>query len=259
MVLKRKKIKTICPGSFSTSLEQFLGTAIVHGKVPRIKLYLQHVGCVFSSIDTCSATQFKSRFIWAIGSCPCQPNADLLSWLQGCLFRHGGLSQEWCGGGAKGLKVGLTSNSLITVKWPESPNRIRPTFRISLILLKQVRKKKSNTICYRLYVESKIWHRWTCLQKRNRFTDIENRLVVAKGKGEGSGMDWVFGVSRYKLFHSEWISNEVLLYSTGNYIQSLGIEHDGRKYEKKNVYIHVWQDYYAIQQKLTQHCKSTIL
>ena len=35
----------------------------------------------------------------------------------------------------------------------------------------------------------------------------------------------------------EWISNEVLLYSTGNYIQSLGIEYDGGYYEKKNVCI----------------------
>ena len=47
------------------------------------------------------------------------------------------------------------------------------------------------------------------------------------GRG-GSGMDWEVGVSRCKLLHLEWISNEVLLYSTGNYIQSLGIEHDGR-------------------------------
>ena len=31
-----------------------------------------------------------------------------------------------------------------------------------------------------------------------------------------------------KLLHFEWISNEVLLYSTGNHIQSLGIEHNGR-------------------------------
>ena len=41
-------------------------------------------------------------------------------------------------------------------------------------------------------------------------------------------MDWQFRVNRGKLLHLEWISNEVLLYSTGNYIQSLGIEHDGR-------------------------------
>ena len=47
-------------------------------------------------------------------------------------------------------------------------------------------------------------------------------------QGGGSGMDWEFGVSRCKLLHLEWISDEVLLYSTGNYIQSLGIDHDGK-------------------------------
>ena len=36
--------------------------------------------------------------------------------------------------------------------------------------------------------------------------------------GGGSGMDWEFGVSRYKLLHLEWISDEILLYNTGNYI-----------------------------------------
>ena len=40
-------------------------------------------------------------------------------------------------------------------------------------------------------------------------------------------MDWESGVSICKLLHLEWISNEVLLYSTGNYIQSLGIDQDG--------------------------------
>ena len=30
---------------------------------------------------------------------------------------------------------------------------------------------------------------------------------------------------------------EVLLCSTGNYIQSLGIDHDGRQYKKGNAYI----------------------
>ena len=53
-----------------------------------------------------------------------------------------------------------------------------------------------------------------------------HRLVVAGG--ERGQMDGEFGVSRCKLLHLEWMSNEVLLYSTGNYIPSLGIEHDGR-------------------------------
>ena len=57
---------------------------------------------------------------------------------------------------------------------------------------------------------------------------MENRLVVAKWEKSGIGMDWEFGVSRYKLLHLEWISNETLLYSIGNCVQPLGIEHDGR-------------------------------
>ena len=38
-----------------------------------------------------------------------------------------------------------------------------------------------------------------------------------QGVEGGSGMDWEFGVNRYKLLPLEWISNEILLYSTGNY------------------------------------------
>ena len=53
-----------------------------------------------------------------------------------------------------------------------------------------------------------------------------DQIVVAKGMG--SGMDWLFGVCICKLLHLEWVSNEVLLYGTENYIQCLGLEHDGR-------------------------------
>ena len=38
----------------------------------------------------------------------------------------------------------------------------------------------------------------TYLQKSNRLTDTENRLVVAEGEGGGGRMDWEFGMSRYK-------------------------------------------------------------
>ena len=46
-------------------------------------------------------------------------------------------------------------------------------------------------------------------------------------QGGGSVMDWECGVCRCKLLHLEWIKNEILLYSTGNCIQSLVMEHDG--------------------------------
>ena len=39
-----------------------------------------------------------------------------------------------------------------------------------------------------------------------------------QGGGGGSGMDWASGVDRCKPLPLEWISNEVLLYGTGNYI-----------------------------------------
>ena len=46
---------------------------------------------------------------------------------------------------------------------------------------------------------------------------LEKRLVVAKGYRGRGRMDWEFGVKRWKLLHLEWISNEILLYSTENY------------------------------------------
>ena len=34
--------------------------------------------------------------------------------------------------------------------------------------------------------------------------------------------------------------NKVLLYSAGNYIQSLGIDHDGEEYKKECIYMYNW-------------------
>ena len=35
------------------------------------------------------------------------------------------------------------------------------------------------------FVESKIWHRCSYVQNRDSLTDMDSRLVVAKGEGEG--------------------------------------------------------------------------
>ena len=50
--------------------------------------------------------------------------------------------------------------------------------------------------------------------KQKQITTKESRPVVLRGAGRGDG--WEFGVSRYNLLHLEWISDKVLLYSTGN-------------------------------------------
>ena len=66
----------------------------------------------------------------------------------------------------------------------------------------------------------------------NLFTEQEQsyrhgeQTCGCQAGGGGSGMEWDLRVSRCKLLHLEWINNEILLYSTGNYIRSLGIDHD---------------------------------
>ena len=49
-------------------------------------------------------------------------------------------------------------------------------------------------------------------------------------------MDWEFGISRCKVLYIGCINNKVLLYSTGNYIQCLVINHNGKNI-LKNVYV----------------------
>ena len=56
----------------------------------------------------------------------------------------------------------------------------------------------------------------------------KHREQTCGAKVEGREWDaWDFGINRCKQLLLEWISNEVLLYSTRKYIQSLETEHDG--------------------------------
>ena len=54
---------------------------------------------------------------------------------------------------------------------------------LETIILREVSQRKTDTIWYHLYVESKMWHKWTYLRNRNRLTEIENRLVGGEGWG----------------------------------------------------------------------------
>ena len=80
-------------------------------------------------------------------------------------------------------------------------------------------------------------------------------LWSPRGRGGRVGIEWEVGISRCKLRYIEWINNKVLLQSTGKYIQHPVINCNGKEYEKEYVYL----NHFAVHQKLTQHCKSTIL
>ena len=51
---------------------------------------------------------------------------------------------------------------------------------LEIIILNEVRK--TNIIWYHLHVESKIWHKWTYLQNKNRLPDIENKTYGCQGR-----------------------------------------------------------------------------
>ncbi len=59
-------------------------------------------------------------------------------------------------------------------------------------------------------------------------TEQKCLLDIKKMEERGSGMDREFGVCGCKVLYLGQISHEILLYSTGNYIQSLVIQRDGK-------------------------------
>ena len=78
--------------------------------------------------------------------------------------------------------------------------------------------------------------------KQKRLTDVENRLMVAKGEGGGIRKHREFGINRCRCLDRinrclDWINNKVLLCSTGNYIQYVLTDHNGKEYEKECVYM----------------------
>ena len=122
-------------------------------------------------------------------------------------------------------------------------NKIMPSaatwMQLEIIILSVVSQEKTNILCYRLHVESKIWHKWTYLQNRNRLRHRE-QTGGCQGEGGRGGMEWEVGISRCQLLYIGWINNKVLLYSTGNYIQYPVINHNGKEYEKEwYIYIYV--------------------
>ena len=66
--------------------------------------------------------------------------------------------------------------------------------QLESLILSEAGKRKTNTKWYRLYVESRIWRKWTYLQNKKRLTGIKNRSVVAKGEGEGEGWTGSLGL-----------------------------------------------------------------
>ena len=97
-------------------------------------------------------------------------------------------------------------------------------------------------------------------------SDIENRLAVAKEwqqvveRREGKG---VWEQQRQTVIHKM----DKHQYPTGQHreLYTMSVtNHSGKEYEKESMYLSLSTyrcitEYFAVQKKLTQHCKSTVL
>ena len=92
---------------------------------------------------------------------------------------------------------------------------------------------------------------------KQKQTHRHRKQTYGYKRKQWGGINWEYGINRYTPLYIKQVSNKDLLYSTGNYIQSPVINHNGKKYEKD--YIYVGLSHFAVQQKLIQHCQSNIL
>ena len=104
------------------------------------------------------------------------------------------LTEEWI----KEDMVYIQSEILLAIKKNEILAFTGTWMQLDIIVLSEVRKRKTNTMWYHLYVESKIWHKWIYPRNRNRLVGREQTCDWWMG-GVG-GMEWEVGVSRYRLY-----------------------------------------------------------
>ena len=100
-----------------------------------------------------------------------------------------------------------------------------------------------------LFTKQKLSHR-----RRKQTYSYQGR----EGKGKG-GINWEIGIDIYTLLYIKQITNKNVLYSTGNSFQCSVMTSMGMESRREWIYVYVWLIHFAVQQKLTQHCKSTIL
>ena len=69
---------------------------------------------------------------------------------------------------------------------------------LEIIILSEISQRQiSYDIAYMLNLKK--WYKWTYLQNRNRLTDLENELMVTRGKGGGVVWNWHVHTAVFKI------------------------------------------------------------
>ena len=92
------------------------------------------------------------------------------------------------------------------------------------------------------------------LQNRKRLTDLENKLMVARGEGRREGIVREFGMDMYTLLYLKRITNKDLLFSTWNSAQCYVAAWMGGESGGEWIQVYVWLGPFTVYLKLLQHC-----
>ena len=87
------------------------------------------------------------------------------------------------------------------------------------------------------------------MQTRKRFTDLENKLTVARGEGivrEFGGM--------YTPLYLKQMTNKDILFSSWNSSQHYAAVWMGGEFGGEWMHVYVWLSPFAVHLKLSQHC-----
>ena len=90
---------------------------------------------------------------------------------------------------------------------------------LEIIILREVSQKEKELPYGIIYMWNLKYDTNQLIYETNRIKDIENKLVVAKGNGDGRGEEQEFGIYRCKPVYTERTDNKILLNSTVNYSQ----------------------------------------
>ena len=66
--------------------------------------------------------------------------------------------------------------------------------QLEILILREISQKKTNTIWYHFYVESKIWYKQSYLQKHSRLQTWRADLWLPVGRREGVGWTGSLGL-----------------------------------------------------------------
>ena len=107
------------------------------------------------------------------------------------------------------------------------------------------------------------WYKWTCLQGRNKDTDVETVWTWA---GEGIGMNWEIGIDMCTLSCIKQMASGILLSGTGSLAWCSGMTFMGglegvvgtEVQGRGDMCLHTADSHHCTTLKLAQHCKAAI-